>query len=59
MIDLICMNHYGFVNGCVEQVLVANPGLADIDPILPSGLIIELPEIPQNKVKENTIRLWS
>ncbi len=59
MIDLICKRHYGFVKGCVEQVLEANPGLADISPTLSSGILIILPEIPQIKIRENTIRLWS
>lgn len=59
MVDLICKRHYGSINGYVEEVLNYNPGLADIGAILPSGLVIKLPEIPQIKIRENTIRLWS
>ena len=31
----ICHNAYGHLNGSVEAVLEANPGLADLGPVLP------------------------
>ncbi len=42
----------------VEDVIAANPGLAALGPVLPSGQIIELPEIEDTAQERPTIRLW-
>tara|TARA_B100001564_G_C20507953_1_gene609277 strand:+ start:27 stop:233 length:207 start_codon:yes stop_codon:yes gene_type:complete len=57
MIDWICWKHYGRQAEAVEAVLEANPGLADHGEILPSNIIITLPdiELPES---EEIIRLW-
>lgn len=57
MVDWICWKHYGRQAGAVEAVLEANPGLADYGAILPSNVIITLPdiELPES---EEIIRLW-
>ena len=58
MIDMICYNFYaGMQSGAAELVYEANRGLADCGPVLPSGLIIELPELPAADATP-TIRLW-
>lgn len=43
MLDAICFHHYGHLNGTVERVLDANPGLCEQLAVLPAGLVIELP----------------
>lgn len=56
VLDLICRRYYGEAPHRVETVLDINPGLAGHGPILPAGIVIELPE-PQ-PVEPPTIRLW-
>jgi phage tail protein X len=52
MVDRICWKHYGRTAGTVEAVLEANPGLAARGPVLPAGVIINLPDIvPETRVK--------
>lgn len=36
-IDAICQRVYGRTAGVTEAVLAANPGIADLGPILPHG----------------------
>lgn len=56
MVDAICKAHYGDESMMVA-VYQANPGLAAKGPVLPMGLVIELPE--QNPTGTRTpIRLW-
>ena len=57
-IDRICWLHYGQQAGAVETVLDANPGLADVGPTLPAGLVIELPDLPEPNREIETVRLW-
>ncbi|CAG0911487.1 unnamed protein product [Cyprideis torosa] len=55
----ICAKHYGDTRRArVEDVIAANPGLAALGPVLPSGLIIELPKTPGTAQERPTIRLW-
>jgi phage tail protein X len=59
-LDSICQQHYGHLNGSVEAVLAANPGLADrTTAVFNSGEVITLPTIqaPEQSVKQS-IRLW-
>lgn len=56
-VDAICWRHYGRTQGMTEAVLVANPGLADVGPILPHGLEVELPEKVSSPTTE-TVQLW-
>lgn len=43
-VDFIAWKHYETLDGqVVEQLLAANPGLADYGPELPAGVIITLP----------------
>jgi len=57
MIDAICHHYYGTSAGAVELVYEANRSLADHGPILPSGLVIDLPDIPA-AVTVKTVKLW-
>lgn len=56
-LDIICWRHYGRTAGVVEAVLEANPGLADLGPVLPHGQRVVLPEqAPQPQTQ--TVQLW-
>lgn len=59
MLDVICLSYYGQTDGYLESVLTANPGLADMGPVYPSGLLIELPNLSEQNRSQETIRLWS
>lgn len=56
-IDAICWRFYGRTPQTVEAVMARNPGLADLMPILPEGLVIDLPDLPQPETTE-TLRIW-
>ncbi|EKY3119563.1 tail protein X [Cronobacter turicensis] len=56
-VDALCWRHYGRTQGMTEAVLAANPGLADVGPILPHGLEVELPEQVSSPTAE-TVQLW-
>ncbi|ATO31577.1 tail protein X [Dickeya dianthicola] len=56
-VDALCWRHYGRTAGLTEQVLAINPGLADIGPILPHGLLVELPDVALAATQE-TLQLW-
>ncbi len=57
MLDAICFKYYGSQIGTAEAVLEANPGLAEHGPMLPAGLVIELPDIDAPQA-EKAVRLW-
>ena len=56
-VDALCWRYYERTQSMVEQVLVANPGLADLGVILPTGTPLELPDITAAAVCE-TYQLW-
>lgn len=59
MVDAICHAHYsGAVDPQTSLVLDANPGLAALGPVLPKGLLITLPDLPETQ-SSDPIRLWS
>jgi len=57
MVDQICRDHYGSEAGHTERVYAANPGLADMGPVLPSGVLIELHDT-EPVAPAQTVRLW-
>lgn len=58
MVDEIAFKHYGTTAGrIVEQILDANPGLADAGPVLPAGIDITLPIINTASTNKG-IKLW-
>ena len=56
MLDVICNNVYGHLNGTVEAVLNANQGLADEPQPFRAGVVILLPDLPAPT--EEGISLW-
>lgn len=58
VLDLICLRVYGDASPGVEAVLTLNPGLAAVGPILPAGIVIELPPARDTAAQVQTIRLW-
>ena len=57
-IDNLCWRHLGSVDP-VETVLLLNPGLAAIGPILPEGTVVNLPEATQAAAPSAPIiQLW-
>lgn len=58
-LDLICWQYYGRCrDGVVETVLDANPHLADLGPVLPAGVLIDLPTVAAPTKDQDVIRLW-
>ena len=57
-LDAICHSYYGSSSGYVEAVLEANRGLAEQSAILPAGIAILLPDLPELKPHPATLRLW-
>lgn len=56
--DYIAWKYYGNQGaGTVEALLDANKGLADRGPVLPAGLVINLPEITKPATTQG-IKLW-
>ena len=56
-LDTLCYRYYGNLNGTVEAVVAANPGLAKTPQPFASGVIIRLPDLPVQTKKQ--IQLWS
>jgi phage tail protein X len=57
-VDRICYRIYGKTAGVTEAVYEANPGLADIGPIIPTGTLVKVPEVPTQPTKA-TVQLWN
>lgn len=57
-LDALCWRHLGRTRGVVERALELNPGLADLGPVLPHGLEVQLPEIKTGPPIVKTVALW-
>ncbi|TIH10839.1 tail protein X [Pseudomonas leptonychotis] len=57
-VDAICWRYYGRTAGVVEQVLDANPGLADLGPVLPNGTLLNMPQAAAQAVQRQVVNLW-
>lgn len=58
-VDFVVFKYYGHTGQkAVEQVLAANPGLADRGPILPHSVRIELPDLTPPPAQKG-VRLWT
>lgn len=56
--DYIAWKYYGTQDGqVVEQLLAANPGLADQGPVLPAGLVVQLPDL-EAVGQTDGVKLW-
>jgi phage tail protein X len=58
VLDKICWDYYQRTRDIVEIVLEVNPGLADLGPVFPAGILVELPDVPMSLQKNKTLRLW-
>ena len=58
VIDAVCQAFYSQQSGAVEVVLDANPGLAELGPVLSAGILVELPELPAESQEIDAVRLW-
>ena len=56
-LDAICFQHYAREDQ-VEQVLAANPGLAERGPILPAGIRINLPAATPANTQTGLVQIW-
>ncbi|QXZ10280.1 tail protein X [Comamonas sp. Y33R10-2] len=56
-VDALCWRHYGRTLGMTEAVLQANPGLAALGLVLPQGMLVVMPALPQAQPKPIT-QLW-
>jgi phage tail protein X len=56
-LDAICHRYYGRTQQTVEAVLKVNQNLAELLPILPPGITILLPDLPQPETT-TTLRIW-
>ena len=58
-LDQVCWRELGRTAGVVEAALVANPGLADLGPLLPMGTPVILPDFaitaPETR---DIVQLW-
>lgn len=56
-LDAICWRYYGRTQGTVEAVMEVNQNLAELMPIMPEGVTILLPDLPQPETT-TTLRIW-
>ena len=56
MLDAICWKYYGRQSNAVEQVLLANPGLAALGHRYDAGIKILMPDIETPSTQP--LRLW-
>lgn len=57
-VDALCWRYYGRTAGVTESVLQANPGLCDLGPILPQGLVVTLPDTQLSVPDRQMVNLW-
>jgi phage tail protein X len=56
LLDTLCYQHYGHLNGTVEAVLAANRLLADEPQPLRARLLITLPDLAEPVAEQ--VQLW-
>ncbi|HFH3796607.1 TPA: tail protein X [Yersinia enterocolitica] len=56
-VDALCWRHYGRTEGVTEAVYQANPRLAELGPVLPTGHWLELPNTTE-PAQKTIIQLW-
>jgi len=58
-LDEIAWRQYGAVSSdMLTRIMDANPGLADLGPIIPAGVIILLPDAPETSTIKAGVTLW-
>lgn len=58
LLDVICYGYYGRMEGVVEAVLGANPGLADEAQPFRAGVVFKLPDLALPADTDDQIQLW-
>jgi phage tail protein X len=58
MVDAIAFARYGRHGSNTEAIYEANPGLAARGAVLPAGVAVRLPAIPQQETPAPIRRLW-
>lgn len=59
-LDALCLRVLGRTAGVTEAAMEANPGLADLGPILPQGTVVNLPAVTQaTQTEAALVQLWS
>lgn len=56
LLDTLCYQQYGHLNGAVEAVLAANRLLADERQPFRAGLLISFPDVAEPMVEQ--VQLW-
>ena len=57
VLDAICTAHYGMGAFDLAKVYAANMDLARLGPVLPAGVVIDLPEVARDTPKPDIISL--
>lgn len=57
-VDAICWRYYGRTAGVTEAALDANPGLADLGPVIPHGTAVTLPDAAPQAEQRQVVNLW-
>ncbi|KWA25352.1 tail protein X [Burkholderia territorii] len=57
VLDMLCYRYYGTLQGTVEAVYDANPGLAAMPQPFPAGVEIRLPDLDAPRVE--SVQLWT
>lgn len=57
-VDSLCWQYYGRTAGVTEAVLDANPGLADLGPVIPHGTTVTLPDAAPQPEQRQVVNLW-
>ena len=57
VLDQLTHDYYEGRAGAFEAVLAANPGISSHGSVLPGGLTIKLPDLPEPE-ETNTYTLW-
>ncbi|MBN8947219.1 MAG: tail protein X [Rhodanobacter sp.] len=59
-LDALCQRVLGRTAGVTEVAMSANPGLADLGPVLPIGTPVNLPDVVQAAKTETVlVQLWT
>lgn len=59
VLDAVCTAYYGLGKFDLDVVFAANPGLADLGVVIPSGTMIDLPAMAIPETGKARIRLWN
>jgi phage tail protein X len=56
--DRLALRLYGVTAGATEALLDANPVLGRLGPVLPAGVVVQVPELAPALVSAPVTRLW-